>query len=524
MLTGRHIHRAEDFEGQTGGERIQAAIAVAAAEPGHNVVVVGPTGPDADGRWVLTRAIELPSHTTLILVGAYLFLADKANDNLIRNRDFDEGNTGIHVIGLGGARLDGNAANQDRAVRGRDVEIWMEERGMELARSTKEVIGDMSVAEFEAQRAVGRLTVEDDTLLQRNIGIRFRNVDNLSLRGFTIGPTNAFAISNSGVRNVLISDITLAQDGREPNQDGISVGGPAERVAISNIVGTCGDDAIGIGTVAGPVTGVTINNVVIRNRWCSGILRTVPVRYPIDGVYASNLQLLGGEGYSEAHAVLKFGQSRPGIFEEEARAPDMQANITVENVFAKDWRGPYCVLFSPVKNLTIRGARGSHTGPFFHNLGQAIDGLILEDCRTTLVGGPDEPFLTAMIQFCVEEFDYDNAVLEGTPAAIALHNGPVKDVEIRDVSLRSALKPGDKVTGTGVAGLRLAGDARVESLRVSGLTIEGYETGVVVEEGAQGEGLRLEGVTMRDVATPWVIPGADVADGDTTLTFPPREG
>ena len=526
MLTGRHIHRAEEFEGVTGGERIQAAISAAAAEPGHNVVVVGPRGPDADGRWVLSRAIELPSHTTLILEGAYLFLADRANDNLIRNRDPERGNTDIHVIGIGGARLDGNAANQDRAVRGRDVEIWMEERGMPLSRSTREVIGDMSVVEFEAQRASEKPTItsrESEALtgasfLEGNIGIRFRNVDNLSMRGFAIGPTNAMAIINTGVRNVLISDITLLQDGREPNQDGIGIGGPAERVAISNIVGTCGDDAIGIGSGGGPVTGVTINNVVIRNRWCVGILRTVPAPgNPINGVYASNLQLLGGEGYSEAHAVLKFGHSRPGIFEGEMRATEMQSNITVENVFAKDWRGPYCAVFSPAKNLTIRGARGSHTGPFFHNLGQAIDGLVLEDCRTTMIGGPEESHLTAMMQFCIEEFEYDRAMMAGTPAAITLHHGPVTDVEIRDVSLRSALKPGDRVTGTGVAGLRLAGDARLGSLQVSGLTIEGYETGVLVEEGAQAERLGFKGLTMRGVRTAWATGDADVQSDNTTL-------
>ena len=523
MLTGRQFHQAEDYEGETGGERIQSAIAAVAAEPGHNVVVVGPTGPDADGRWVLTRAIELPSHTTLILLGAYLFLADKANDNLIRNRDFDEGNTDIHVIGLGGARLDGNAANQDRAVRGRDVEIWMEERGMPLSRSTREVIGEMSVAEFEAQRAT-----EDDTLGLRNMGIHFYNVDNLSLRGFAIGPTNSWAIMPERVRNVLISDITLAQDGREPNQDGIHITGPAERVAISNIVGTCGDDVIALSSVEGergPITGVTVTNVVIRNRWCTGILRTVVAKgYPIDGVYASNLQLLGGEGYSEAHAVLKFGNSRPGFGGLEQCTPEEHANITVENVFAKDWRGPYCAVFSPVKNLTIRGARGSHTGPFFHNFGQAMDGLILEDCRTTLIGGPEEPFVTGMIQFCLENFNYNDTLLRGTPAAVVLDGGPLKDVEIRNVSLRSALKPGDKVAETGIAGLRLAGDARVDSLRVSGLTIEGYETGVIIEEGTQGEALQLERVTMRDVATPWVIPDADLVGGDTTLTLPSREG
>jgi hypothetical protein len=488
------------------------------------VVVVGPKGPDVDGRWVLNRAIELPSHTTLILLGAYLFLADRANDNLIRNRDPDEGNTDIHVIGVGGARLDGNAANQARAVRGRDVEIWMEQRGMELARSTREVIGEMTVAQFEARRALQGLGSDDQHWLGPD-GMLFYNVDDLHLQGFTIGPTNKFAILIERATNVQISDTTLAQDGREPNQDGIAIIGPSERVTISDIIGTCGDDAVGLHTFApggrgGPITGVAINNVVIRNRWCSGILRTSPSRgNPIDGVHASNLQLLGGEGYSEAHAVIKLGQSRPGLMGSDQCSPEEHANITVENVFAKDWRGPYCVVFSPVKNLTIRGARGSHTGPFLHNFGQAMDGLTLEDCRTTLVGRPEEPFVTGMIQFSIEAYGLVDTLLKGTPAAIVLDGGPLKDVEIREVSLRSALKPGDMVTGSGIAGLRLVGGTRVESLRVAGLTIEGFETGVLIDEGIRGKDLRFEGLTMRDVARPWSLVGADAVNSETTLAF-----
>ena len=533
MLTARHIHRAEEYEGETGGERIQAAITAADSEPGGNVVVVGPTGPDNDGRWVLTRAIELPSHTTLILQGAQLFLADNANCNMIQNRDYVDGNADIHVIGVGGARLDGNAANQARAVDGRDVEIWMEKHGMELARSTKEVIGDMSVAEFETKRATEGA--------YRSMAIRFYNVEDLSVQGLIVGPTNCWAMRIERVRNLRISDIVLAQDGREPNQDGIHIVGPAERVSISDIIGTCGDDVVALDTgmplVAdhwydprlsgdirkghlGPITGVTINNVVISNRWCTGLLRTIAAPgYPIDGVHASNLQLLETPGHSEAHAVLKFGTARPGYEGVEQCAPEEHANITVENVFAKDWRGPYCAVFSPVKNLTVRGARGTHTGFFFHNFGQPMDGLTLEDCRTTLVGGPEEPFVTGMIAFSIENYHLEGTLAQGTPAAIILDGGPLKDVGIREVSVTSGLKPGDKVAGTGVAGLRLGSGAQVHSLKVSGLTIDGFETGVMVEEGVRGEGLQFEGMTMREVITPWVIADADEVRGDVTLSY-----
>ena len=66
--------------------------------------------------------------------------------------------------------------------------------------------------------------------------------------------------------------------------------------------------------------------------------------------------------------------------------------------------------------------------------------------------------------------------------------------------------------------MRLGSGAQVHSLKVSGLTIDSFETGVMVDEGVRGEGLRFEGITMREVITPWVIADADEVRGDVTLT------
>lgn len=219
---------------------IQNAIDAGADDAGHTVIRVGPVGPDDRGERVLTDTIELPSYTTLLLDGAELFLADGANVIMIENRDFVDGNEAVQVVGRRGTRLNGNAQAQARSVSGRDVEIWMEERGMDLAKSRMEVIGDKTVAEFEDKRAMEGV--------HRSMGLRFYNVDDLSIRGLIVGPTNAGAIHPERVTNLRIDDVTLAQDGREQNQDGIHVLGPAERVTITNIDGTCGDDAVARGT------------------------------------------------------------------------------------------------------------------------------------------------------------------------------------------------------------------------------------------------------------------------------------
>jgi hypothetical protein len=107
---------ASQFPGKNGGARIQAAIDSLGILP--KVIEVGPQGPDLDGCWLLTRPLILPSNTTLILQGARLFLADHVSDNMVRNfhadTDDSRGDENIHILGLGGAELDGNAVNQLR--------------------------------------------------------------------------------------------------------------------------------------------------------------------------------------------------------------------------------------------------------------------------------------------------------------------------------------------------------------------------------------------------------------------------
>ena len=526
------VWHAEDFEGKDGGACIQAAVDAAEAHRGSNVIMVGPVGPDCNGRWQVSKPIELPSQTTLILQSAYLILADEANCNLIENRDFIDGNRDIHVIGRGGARLDLNSSQQPQPVEHRDVELWMEERGMPLSVSTKEVIGDHSLAEFVALRPVTEYLI---------VAVRFYNVENLSLRGFTIGPMVTFPLHIERVKNVRISDCTVAQDGREPWQEFIHLYGPAERVVIDNIVGSCSDDFCSMTTSetitgprlqlqgdklpaeirranAGPINGVVISNVVIRNRWCTGLLRCLPSRgYPIQGIHVRNIQMLETSGHSEAHAVLKFGATSSGHNYEEYGLPEDMADITVENVYVKDWVGPYVAVLEPCKNLTLRGLRGNHTGPFFHNYGQAVDGLTLEDCRVTLTSGPEEHFVGAMMLFCMEEWGLDDESLTGTPAAILLNKGPLKDVDIRNVAITSALKSDDLVAGSGIAGLRLGPDVEVQSLTVSGLKIDGYETGIIIAEKVRGEDVCFEKVTMRNVTTPWAISGVYLVQGDVSL-------
>jgi hypothetical protein len=80
------------FPGKNGGERIQAAVDSLGTK--LKVINIGPHGPDLEGCWVLTRAIIVPSNTTLVFYGSRLFMADRASDNMIRNFHAETGDSG----------------------------------------------------------------------------------------------------------------------------------------------------------------------------------------------------------------------------------------------------------------------------------------------------------------------------------------------------------------------------------------------------------------------------------------------
>src|SRR5687768_5201368 len=150
---------ASQFPGKNGGERIQAAIDSLGEQP--KVIEVGPNGPDEGRRWVLTKAIIIPSNTTLILHGSTVFMADGVSDNILRNFHADRrGNSrdeNIHILGIGGAELNGNAENQVRQVQ-----------------------------------------------VYKNFGIAFYKVDHASIKGITVGPTEGWGMGLEDVNDLFI--------------------------------------------------------------------------------------------------------------------------------------------------------------------------------------------------------------------------------------------------------------------------------------------------------------------------------
>jgi len=78
------------------------------------------------------------------------------------------------------------------------------------------------------------------------LGIHFVKVKDFSIKNIKIGPVTGHAIVPENVENGEISDIYLNQDGKQPNQDGITVPGPARNLIIKNIYGNSGDDSVAL--------------------------------------------------------------------------------------------------------------------------------------------------------------------------------------------------------------------------------------------------------------------------------------
>ena len=343
---------AGQFSGINGGARIQAAIDSLGTKP--KVIDVGPQGPDLDGRWILTKAIVLPSNTTLVFHASRLFMADNVSDNMIRNFNADTGDDrrdeNIHILGLGGTELDGNAANQVRQAK-----------------------------------------------IYKNFGIAFHKVDKASIKGIALGPTEGWGMGLEDTSDIFVESIRFQQDGSTNNQDGVHVCGPGSRICISNIIGTVADDAIAIDAGAGAedyrgsargsggrVENIVVGNVSVKNLQSGAVVRTVASSgKSLDGVFISNVVITG------SNQVLKIGWDRWGARQGGREIGNVfpsceeHKNIVIDGVKGTT-DDVFCRVESNVKNLTIKNVRGVCGKAAFTNISPdgdcfSMENVLLED-------------------------------------------------------------------------------------------------------------------------------------------------
>lgn len=413
---------ASQFPGRNGGEQIQAAIDSLGTKP--KVIEVGPQGPDPDGRWVLTKAILVPSNTTLVFHSSRLFMTDKVSDNLIRNFHADSGDEkrdeNIHVLGLGCVELDGNAVNQVRQPQ-----------------------------------------------VYRNFGIAFHKVDKASIKGIVLGPTEGWGMGLENVNDLLIDGIKFQQDGKTSNQDGVHVCGPGSRICISNISGTVADDAIALDAGAGAedyrgsargsgglLGNIVVNSVSVKNLHYGAVIRTVAAKgKPLDGVYISQVMITG------ANQVLKIGWDRWGARQDGREVGDVypsceeHKNIVIEGVKGTT-DDVFCRVESNVKNLTIKNVRGNCGSAAFTNV--SSDG----DC------------------FNLENVVLEDWVIEGCKTGVEIGGG----VKCSNLTVKNSIF--SAATGQDSISIQVSG--RGKTLELNGMTIDnvvfdGFSRGLMVD-------------------------------------------
>lgn len=409
-------YRASEFDGATGGERVQSALDRAAEEPGQAVVTVSGAGPD-DGVWE-TTGLEIGSQTTLQIRNATVKLADGAGNNVLRNRDLDDGNDGISVVGVGTATIDGNAPNQPRET---DNHGYHDKR-------------------------------------PEWVGLRFEHCDDLTVRDLRIERTTAWGVKSEHTENFEAANLHFQQDDTYINQDGVHVCGPATGVTIRNLTGETWDDAA-ILNVGGAVDaygprhgGGPIEHASIRNIRIAGHR---PVRLftergtPLREVEISNIDTWG--------AVTNNAVELNATYASEVPEPDDVRDIQIRNVRAEGC-DQVVNLDSPATDLRVDGVTGRNVSDSAVRFGRPMG-----DVTVRGVEHRSDPAVLDEFDSDSETDDHDTATLRWTGEEIA------GDIVVRDVVARES-GPDERLGNTVVA----AGTADPAlTLTVDGVEVRG---------------------------------------------------
>lgn len=169
------------------------------------------------GVFNIDRSINLGDNKKIYIDSATIFLANGTEENIIKNTNFEAGNSNISLIGLGNAILDGNASAQDRTIYGRD-----------------------SSESYKYQ------------------GLYFLNVDNFTARNLSLFNSAAFGWMFHGCNSVDMANqevyqIDLAIGAVTSNQDGIAFRHGTSNVILNNYYGKSSDDCISLGGFYGDV-------------------------------------------------------------------------------------------------------------------------------------------------------------------------------------------------------------------------------------------------------------------------------
>ena len=166
-----------------------------------------------NGIFALSQSIKIPSNRTVYGKTAKLKMKNGTYDNIFRNSDFVNGNTGIKIIGQGNFVLDGNAANNND-----------------------------NYATYGKAASAGAY---------HYLTIAFARVINFEVSGFSVSDYPHWFMYMQECTFGKVHDIFLNFKTLTVNQDGIDVGGGCNNIELYNIKGCTHDDMFCINTHPG---------------------------------------------------------------------------------------------------------------------------------------------------------------------------------------------------------------------------------------------------------------------------------
>ncbi len=327
-----------DFKEGSDSDRIEAAIAKAVEGGERSIEIPRMNAQSGQPLWLVERAIMLPSDFTLVLRDCTVELAPGVQDNLIRNegtlKEPMEGNRNIRILGYGNALLSGGK------------------------KSHFDPPGDRSG--------------------WQTIGILLYGVEYFTIDGFSMGETQAWAISvEHGCAYGRISNLAFNSSNKMPNQDGVDIRKGCHDILIENITGATGDDTValtGLRSDKPPTPGrkpmqiggrsptenddiynITIRNVIAKCTGGHGIIRLLNQ----DGVRMYNITIrdvVDSSTSSErrVHSAIRVGDTNYSSIKRSEMGE--MFNIVIDNVVS---RGRSVVLIKgPLCDSTITNIRG----------------------------------------------------------------------------------------------------------------------------------------------------------------------
>lgn len=330
---------------ESDSDRIETAIAVACAPGGSRRVTLARNVKREDGRWMIDRAILLPSDFTLELDGAWIELAPGTRDNIIRNAGavatgVVRPNRNIRILGRNGAVLCGGRGNYFSPCRSGDSNGW------------------------------------------RAMGILFAAVTDYEIAGFLMKETQCWGISQeNGCARGHVHDIEFDSTNVNRNQDGIDVRKGCHDILIENVYGVTGDDTVALTGLRRPadrsrsaqvfkypcqiggwwptddddIHDITVRNVRARSAGGDGVVRLLVQ----DGVKMYNVVVSNivdttvGERQLRAKGTIRVGDVR--YWSMQCAAPGDMHHVKVEDVEAKGHVG--VLISGPVSDSVFRNVR-----------------------------------------------------------------------------------------------------------------------------------------------------------------------